>query len=303
MLSNRQRILATKTINMIDEMVKADQGASFRGWLEKVILHVGDAYDTKKNNFRTHLGASLIGRECARDIWYGFRWAVKPNHEGRMIRLFNRGHLEEARFIALLLMIGCQIYQQDANGKQYRISHVDGHMGGSGDGVAIGVPDLPENTACLTEFKTHNDTSFTKLSNEGLRESKFEHYVQMNIYMYKMGLAVGLYLAVNKDTDALYGEIVPLDKSIAEQFLERADNIIHMTTPPDKINKSPGFWKCRYCDKKTVCHLKGKPEFNCRTCIYGTIQGPNWVCMKGEPQILDKEAQLVGCDKYIAREM
>ena len=38
-----------------------------------------------------------------------------------MLRLFNRGHIEEARFIAMLLTIGMPVYQQDAEGKQFRI--------------------------------------------------------------------------------------------------------------------------------------------------------------------------------------
>ena len=130
--------LASKTIAKIDAMIKADQGASFRGWLGKVIPHMGDAYRTDEDGHRSHMGASLIGGECPRAIWYGFRWATKSNFEGRLLRLFNRGHLEEARFIAMLLMIGCEVYQQDAEGNQFRISHAEGHLGGSGDGVVIG---------------------------------------------------------------------------------------------------------------------------------------------------------------------
>ena len=216
-------ILATHTVAKIDAMVKADQGSAFREWLGKVIGHIGDAYRTGNEGHRSHMGASLIGGECARAVWYNFRWATKSNFEGRLLRLFNRGHLEEARFIAMLLMIGCDIYQQDENGNQFRISHAEGHFGGSGDGVAVGIPDLPPGTAALTEFKTHNDKSFTELKAKGVRDAKFEHYVQMNVYMRKMGLAVALYLAVNKNTDELYGEIIPLDSAVADQFLDRGD--------------------------------------------------------------------------------
>ena len=44
---------------------------------------------------RAHLGASMIGRECNRALWYGFRWATVPNFPGRVLRLFKRGHDEE----------------------------------------------------------------------------------------------------------------------------------------------------------------------------------------------------------------
>ena len=36
-------------------------------------------------------------------------YAIVVGNPGRILRLFNRGHLEEARFIALLLLIGVQV--------------------------------------------------------------------------------------------------------------------------------------------------------------------------------------------------
>lgn len=296
-------ILATHTVAKIDAMVKADQGSAFRGWLGKVIGHIGDAYRTGNEGHRSHMGASLIGGECARGIWYNFRWATKSNFEGRLLRLFNRGHLEEARFIAMLLMIGCEIYQQDENGNQFRISHAEGHFGGSGDGVAVGIPDLPPGTAALTEFKTHNDKSFTELKAKGVRDAKFEHYVQMNVYMRKMGLAVALYLAVNKNNDELYGEIIPLDSAVADQFLDRGEKIVWMSEPPNKMNESPGFFKCRWCDHRPVCHLKAAPDKNCRTCAYSEpVEGAKWIC-RLHGQHIDKEVQLTGCKDYTPRKV
>jgi hypothetical protein len=293
-------ILATRTVARIDEMVKADQGSAFRGWLGKVIGHIGDAYRTGTEGHRSHMGASLIGSECARAIWYNFRWATKSNFDGRLLRLFNRGHLEEARFIAMLLMIGCDIYQQDENGNQFRISHAEGHFGGSGDGVAVGIPDRAPGTAALTEFKTHNDKSFSELKAKGVRDAKFEHYVQMNVYMRKMGIAVALYLAVNKNNDELYGEIIPLDSAVADQFLDRGEKIVWMTEPPNKINESPGFFKCRWCDHRPVCHLSAAPDTNCRTCRFADpAPGGVWQCSNDVcPGPIDKVTQLKGCSHY-----
>lgn len=307
--------VALKTLRMIDAMIKEDQGARFRGWLQKVIPHIGDAYRTENEGHRSHMGASLLGGECARAIWYNFRWATKGDHEGRILRLFNRGHLEEARFIALLLMVGTQVFQQDAQGKQYRISFADGHAGGSGDGVGIGIPDLPVDTAGLCEFKTHGDKSFIELAGplkewrayvagegpflgKGLRDAKFEHYVQMQLYMRKMGLAAGLYMAVNKNTDDLYAEIVVLNSELADQFIARGDLLVWMDQPPEKLNPSPGFFKCRFCDHRPVCHQKAAPDKNCRTCIYSepTSKG-EWLC-RFHDRIIDKPTQYVGCNAY-----
>lgn len=297
--------LARKTMHKIDSMVAQDQGSSYRVWLGQVLPHIGDAYRAGNDGHRGHMGASLIGKECARSIWYDFFWATKSAFDGRMVRLFNRGHLEEGRFIALLLMIGCQVWQQDENGNQFRISDVEGHFGGSGDGVALGVPDIDPNTYCLLEFKTHSEKSFKELQAKGVQEAKWEHYVQMNVYMRKMGLAVALYMAVNKNTDEIHAEIVTLNPEVADQYIDRAHKIVWLSEPPKKLSESPGFYKCRFCNHRPVCHLNAKPDKNCRTCTYSRPDSDGkWVCVIDFVEAeLSKELQLTGCDRYKQRKM
>lgn len=310
--------IATKTLKAIKDCIEADQGAKFRQALGQVIPHMGDAFRGEDEGFRSHMGASLIGGECARSIWYGWRWATKPKFDDRILRLFNRGHLEEARFIAMLLSAGVAVYQQDEHGKQFRISHAGGHFGGSGDGIGVGLPELNHGTPALLEFKTHGEKSFIELAGKldewrgflegrnhftgkGVRDAKFEHYVQMNIYMRKMGIPVALYGAVNKNTDDLYMEIVVLDTAIADQFLARGEKLIEMNAPPKRLSDSPGFWKCRFCDHKAMCHKlpKATVERNCRTCQFSKPSNDgNWVCTKHD-SIIPKETQLIGCPDYI----
>lgn len=315
--------VALQTLAKIEDTIRADQGSSYRGWLGKVIPHIGDAYREGKEGFRTHLGASLVGAECARAIWYGFRWTTKGDHTGRLMRLFNRGHLEEARFIAILLTIGCTVYQQDENGKQFRISGADGHFGGSGDGVVIGLPELATGTAALAEFKTHSEKSFIELAGtlkewreycndpehlvfpgKGVREAKFEHFVQMQVYMRKMGLSCALYMAVNKNTDDLYAEIIPLDAAIADQYIDRGEKIVWLKEAPKGISNSAGFFKCRFCDHNPVCHKGHAPHLNCRTCEHShPVEAGQWVCTVGDdhgagPDIITPERAQTGCELY-----
>ena len=317
--------IATKTLFAINKQIEQDQGAAFRQFEKAVFPHMSDAYRGAENNpHRQHLGASGIGKDCARAIWYSFRWFTKPHFDGRILRLFNRGHLEEARFIAMLLAIGVEVFQQDANGKQYRISDMGGHFGGSGDGVGIKVPDIPDGMPSLLEFKTHNDKSFTKLAGksyskfvegvldpkapqvafdgEGVASAKYEHYVQMQVYMRKMNLNVGLYGAVNKNDDHIYLELVMPDPLLADQFIDRAKQIIRVhAEPPKKINNSPGWFECKYCDHRPVCHLGAVPERNCRTCHFiRARENGTWECI--EPKMpkdsLTEEQQMAGCSEY-----
>ena len=303
--------IATQTLVTIAAHLERDQGAAYRRHLRHLMPQAEDAYRDEEDDFRSHLGASLIGRECARELWYSFRWTTKPSFDGRILRLFNRGHLEEPRMVALLLMIGCTVWQFDEEGNQFRIKGHKGHFGGGMDGVILGVPEIPDEPV-LGEFKTHNDKSFQKLKGDGVREAKFEHYVQMQMYMGKNGFRWALYMAINKNDDELYAELVAFDQVTYDRFLDRSAMVIDAVEPPPRINNSPGWYKCKFCDFCPVCHGATMPAKNCRTCRWSTpVDGGKWVCEN--PKVIEvlkeqgyhddqweltKEAQLRGCDDY-----
>lgn len=303
--------LANKTKQAIDEALAADGGNAYRKNLGLVMPHIADAYRSDEGSYRTHLGASVIGAECERAIAYAYRWAHKAPPRGkkgedptaahgRMVRLWNRGHMEEGRFIALLLTIGVAVIQQDEHGQQYRFTALGGHYSGSGDGFLLNVPDLPAGVPALGEFKTHSAKSFKELLELGVRLAKKAHYVQMQTYMGNFGLQYGLYVAVNKDTDHIYCEIVQFDGQTDKMYLERARRIIYDTKLPDRIrNASPGYHVCKFmCDFPLVCFGTTKPDRNCRTCQHGfAMPDGTWQCAL-HSVTLDKAAQIAGCQSY-----
>lgn len=292
--------LAEKTLALIDAAIEKDQGAAYRKALGEVIMEVTDAYDNKQPDFRSHFGVSTSGKPCARSLWYNWRWVALQKFSGRMLRLFNRGHLEEARFVAMMRAAGITLYQSDEAQKQFRVSMFGGHYGSAIDGVAVGIPDLPDpNMKCLTEFKTHNDKSFQKLVNNGLKKSKPEHYAQMIQYIDYWELDGGLYLAVNKNDDTLYGELIPPNEEEAEYFTRRSHKIIFARQIPPKFSEYADTFECKFCDHKMLCHYQqGEVARNCRTCVEGTpMKDGTWVC-GATGEVLDKEAQKAGCDHY-----
>jgi hypothetical protein len=294
------RFIAEKTLKAIEDTINKDQGSSFRYFSGQTIPNLKDPYDPDNTPFRSHLGASLIGGKCDRDLWYGFRWYKVSNHSGQLLRLFNRGHLEEGRFIAALMSIGATVYQYDQNGKQYKVSYLDGHFGGSTDGIAIGIPEVP-NEYVLTEFKTHSEKSFKKLDNEGVRKAKFEHFVQMQIYMYEFRIRLALYMAVNKNTDEIYAEFIQADDNVARIYIERAKNIIDSPKPPKKISNNASWYECKFCSHHGICHEDETPALNCRTCMWSNpAKEATWVCNKFNC-VIDKAQQLTGCPKWERR--
>lgn len=291
--------LATRTVELIDSAIERDQGATYRGYLGEAIKDVSDAYDTKPPGFRSHFGVSTSGDPCPRKLWYNWHWIKLNMFSGRMLRLFNRGHLEEARFVAMMRAAGIKIYQADEQAKQFRVTLLGGHYGSAIDGVAVGIPDLPEpETPCLTEFKTHNDKSFKKLQSKGLRESKPMHYSQMVQYMDYWDLDYGLYLAVNKNDDMLYGEIILANVAESKRLKTRSQKIIFAKTVPPRYG-TPSDFECQWCDHKMYCHYKqGEVSRNCRTCSESVpMENGEWVCA-ASGEILDKDAQVKGCDFY-----
>lgn len=202
--------------------------------------------------------------------------------------------------MALLLMIGCQVWQLDPDGKQFRIGGHMGHFGGSLDGVAKGIPDLPPDTPVLTEFKTHGEKSFIKLQADGVMSAKWEHFIQMQLYMGKNSLTWALYCAVNKNTDEIHLELVRFDEQQYLRYLGRSAMIIEAVEPPPKINQSPGWFKCKFCDHRDLCHGEAMPARNCRTCTYlRPVDGAKWVCtLKFDTEEVSREKQRVGCDSY-----
>ena len=255
---------------------------------------------TAESGHRNHLGASLIGRPCARELWYRFRWTQEEKFDGRMFRLFERGQLEENRFVKFLRDIGCEVHETDPEtGKQWRISDCGGHFGGSTDGVAKGLPDLDPEEWFLCEFKTHSAKSFGKLVEKGVRLAKPEHFAQMQVYMCKLELPWALYMAVNKDNDALHCELVAYDHPLAVSMLAKAADIIEATVPPRRVAESPGAWDCKFCSLNRVCHFGDvTPDRNCRTCEHVICENNGtWRCRKMGVSLCN-DAQREGCHHY-----
>lgn len=239
---------------------------------------MGDAEDS-----RGYLGASSIGHECERYLWYSFRHCGKEAFDGRMYRLFETGNLEEARFVRELRAIGCTVHETDERGEQWAVHDLGGHFSGHMDGVALGIPEAPQ-TWHVLEFKTHNGKSFAKLVKEGVKKSKPQHYAQMMTYMGKTGMTRALYLGKNKDTDELYGERIRYDAEEFAQYRSKAKRIITGCMPPERCAARPDDFRCKFCSMSDLCWgswssavtLPGK---GCRTCCHSTPEideGETW---------------------------
>lgn len=251
-------------------------------------------YESKKEDFRPHMGCSLIGHKCDRYLWYSFRWAFKENFSGRMKRLFNVGHEFESQIIKDLRAIGI-----DIRGSQNKVEF-GSHVGGSVDGIIYsGLIESP-NKKHVFEAKTHSQKSFDGLIKEGVEKAKPLHYIQMQSYMLGLNIDRAFYVAINKNTSELYSERIKLNKDIAEKYINRAKRIALLDKKPEPMSSDHTWYECSYCSAKDMCH-KNEPtkQVNCRTCIHSTAkEDSTFYCEKWQDTI-PYEAQLLGCFYHV----
>lgn len=285
--------VAHKTRDLINESIKSDGGNAYRKSLQNWLPQMSDAYQqTVASNGRQHLGASLIGGDCWRKIWFSYRW-FNHNPTGykdpRLVRLFNTGHLYEAKSIAMLEQAGINVMAQDEAGNQFRANFgSSAHSGGACDGILnSAIPDIENETEILAEFKTASDKSFKQLENRGVMNWNMTYYNQVQIFMGKFDIKHCLHMTINKNDDDIYLEVLTKDEKIHKEMDEKADIIISTSEGKSlsRVCESGTDWRCGYCEFKPVCHGNKRPRLNCRTCQHAE---PKW-----------SESEVWRCNKFL----
>ena len=259
-------------------------------------------------NKRHYLGGSIIGSHCERKLWYDFRHMTKESFDGRMYRLFDRGHREEATFVRELQGAGVEVQELGPNGKQFALQAVGGHVAGHMDGKGKGLLENP-NTWHVLEFKTHSAKSFRELQKKGVLEAKFQHFAQMQLYMKWSKMTHAFYLAVNKDTDELYSECFTYDEDAANALEAKAERIVTSQDPPERPYDSRDFYLCKWCSAQDLCWGSEDttapaipvPSLSCRQCLHATPEmdgDARWSCAKKKTD-RSFEEQAAPCDDML----
>ena len=248
----------------------------------------------------SRLGASGIGEECLRKIWMDWRGYGSVEFDGRMLRLFETGHLQEDRIVSDLKAAGYTVYEKDSNGEQFTFTDKTGHFVVKLDGVIKGIPSA-ENTPHVLEAKTHNKKSFDELEKKGVVISKPMHYYQVQAGMLFSGIERGLYFALGKDNEAIYVRRIKPDTHTQNDILKRIDILVNAEIRPARIGESDEAYPCRWCDFKEVCFDKKPPLKNCRTCEFSRpVEEGKWWCDHNDFN-LPMELQLEGCESYVQK--
>ena len=248
---------------------------------------------------RWHIGASDVAHECPRHLWYVWRWAFSPKFDGRILRLFQRGHRMEEHFANDLKAAGCVIYTHDYDGKQFEYGTLWNHCKVHLDSLAL-VPQKDGKTLfMIIEMKTMSEKRFAKLEKLGVKDAHPDYYRQMQTQLlvarkscepidkipdrpvepsYKppnikhRKLDGVIFFAENKNTDDIYIEQVFPDEHLQNEIEVLLNQLIDPTKPaPPPLDCSTSSPPCKWCDFKSICRDNEyhQIEKNCRTCFFG----------------------------------
>ncbi len=221
--------------------------------MSKIIEALHTALDngilSEEQTPRAYLGASSIGTECDRALWYSYH-TPKPVDDARVRRIFETGHAMEAVIYRWLRLAGADVYDLDKNGEQFRF--VDGIVSGGCDGFVVWDGDN-----YLLEIKTANDFRFKAFKKDGFCSDE-KYAAQIQIYMHKFRMKKCLCVVLNKNTQEIYFEIVAYDEFAAISSLERGKNIVAMEELPDRKYPNKSYFRCKFCNYYTECWSKNE---------------------------------------------
>lgn len=214
------------------------EDVSTLGIVDKTIEEAG-----AKKKPRRYLGMSNLGDPCSRRLWLQYHTDFVPSLSGRVLRLFDTGHLIERRVIRDLKKAGFKV-----TGRQLKFKDFGGKMRGHCDGIVEGIPE--SSRPHILEIKSANTKNFKEFLSKGVSANE-KYLAQVNLYMSYAGLDRALVIIENKDDSARYQERVRLDCSLVERLRSKVQAIIEAKTPPRGISDRPDWFECRICPLNT----------------------------------------------------
>lgn len=213
---------------------------------------INRALDTRpKDAPRNYVGASSIGHDCARAIWYQAHGAEEGHINHRVKRIFDNGKVLESMLLDYIELTTTRVIRPNAENNWLHCSDKElpyfaGHMDAllfNADGPVI-----------VLDIKTCNHLSFDKFVNNGLRHWQPKYYAQLQAYMGMTGHKYACLLAYDKDDSRLHDETIAFDEMEYAALKEKARVIYTQEIEPERINKSPLYFVCRNCSYKETCH-------------------------------------------------
>jgi hypothetical protein len=195
---------------------------------------------------RDYIGASIVGSECLRKIWYEFKGYEGDSIPTKTRRTFEIGKRLEGLILDWLEHAGLQIKRDWGALHSKDAPELQGHL----DSVWM-KGSMPH---AVIEIKTAKDTSFNTFVSKGLKLWNPQYYAQVQAYMGMSEIYDGYIVVLNKDTSSLSDEQVIFDANFYKALEDKASLISRAPLEPPRINNSPLWYQCKMCKFNKLCH-------------------------------------------------
>ncbi len=199
-----------------------------------------------KDEPRDYIGASSIGSDCLRQIWYAFKGFEAEEVPTKMRRTWAIGRHLEGLILDWIEDCGISIsrYWGDLEDSDFTFfqGHIDSMWMKKDDAFAI------------IEVKTAKDSSFKLFVKNGVKKWNPQYYAQIQSYMGMSGVFNTYIVVLNKDNSELSDELIEYDSGFYERLREKARIVYDAVIEPPRIHHSPIWYQCKMCKYNKVCH-------------------------------------------------
>lgn len=203
---------------------------------------------------RDYLGASAIGHECARNVWYSYNRTQPPSD---YVMDQEDGYTSEDITAQRLRMVdGVDLWTEKENGEQF--SFEDGKFKGHIDGVIVGLLQAPKAPHVWEHKCTKNFKDFLKVKKKYrekrvLQKWNYQYYIQAQIYMHYMKLDRHYLTVCSAGSRDIASCRTNYNADVAAQYIDRAKRAIEAKVEPPRAFNSKTFFKCRLCSFAEEC--------------------------------------------------
>lgn len=232
--------------------------------IDPTLEAVKQAYmQSRKDERRDYLGASLIGHPCSRYIWYEINHYPKLVGKAEWLWAAEDGHrVEDVVANRLRLVPGIELWTHKPDGNQYGWQALGGKFRGHLDGVIRGLLQAPK-TLHVWENKCSNHKKFSEFQKakmdwtekRALEKWNPRYYAQSVVNMHYMNMDrsyTTVCYAGGREIDSCRTEY---DPEHAEKMIDKADKILTVKIEPPRISENPDFYQCKMCDRREICFL------------------------------------------------
>lgn len=208
-----------------------------------------------------NISPSLIGDECLRRIQFMTTKAPAAPHEGKLLRIFQRGHIFEPFVLAIMREAGFVISNMDEKGNQHGFQILDNQCRGRLDGIITAGPEIDGLTyPCGWECKVLGDTGFKKALKDGVAKAHPKYADQAAMYQAYKVEGPMLFSIMSANTMEIYSEAFEADEVRAQEASDRTVMVLRANAVGELLPRAagdPDQFPCKWCDFKDHCWAEG----------------------------------------------